>query len=242
MIQPPRRSRRAAPCECEGALQGPTARPGRHRSRRRCGPHRAASAASAARVRRGSGRSPDRYVEVGRGQEPRRPHQSPSALGRAKGASNSPRTRAAITNRASPMSRARPRRRPSTWRARAWRPAYRRAAVRRTEIHPSPGEPKHLIPAATRGQAIRRAKWEMALRSTPSRVAAVAGSPSRRRVAHGAGGASSSVQRRVVLASGSSAERRRQRKHLALPLGAGHCGRAREAGTSISGPWVPAAW
>src|SRR5213076_244146 len=40
-----------------------------------------------------------------------------------------------------------------------------------------------LSPAATRGQAMRRARWEIALRSTSSRAAAAAGSPSRSRVA-----------------------------------------------------------
>src|SRR5439155_331743 len=40
-----------------------------------------------------------------------------------------------------------------------------------------------LSPAATRGQAMRRARWEIALRSTSSRTAAAAGSPSRSRVA-----------------------------------------------------------
>src|SRR2546430_14971823 len=40
-----------------------------------------------------------------------------------------------------------------------------------------------LSPAATGGQAMRRARWEIALRSTSSRAAAAAGSPSRSRVA-----------------------------------------------------------
>src|SRR5439155_1138168 len=40
-----------------------------------------------------------------------------------------------------------------------------------------------LSPAATRGQAMRRARWEIALRSTSSRAAAAAGSLSRSRVA-----------------------------------------------------------
>src|SRR2546426_1836628 len=39
-----------------------------------------------------------------------------------------------------------------------------------------------LSPAATRGQAMRRARWEIALRSTSSRAAAATGSPTLLRV------------------------------------------------------------